>query len=151
MPTTNFLECESCMGHGKLGDADTGLMRQCLDCRGTGQKGVPVDENAKAASRLVPGTMKIATQAVDDAIALELGRELMQPMPPGWYRSHNELEGGRGWSVLAIDAKPYFSKPWPERQKYCSQAEAIELAEAHRLCREQAWAKHRKNTGADHA
>lgn len=79
--------------------------------------------------------------------AWQLGHELMQPMPPGWYRSHNELEGGRGWSVLAIDAKPYYSKPWPERQKYCSQAEAIELAEAHRLCREQAWAKHKKNTG----
>ena len=30
-------ECRSCLGHGQLADGDTGRLRKCLDCNGTGQ------------------------------------------------------------------------------------------------------------------
>ena len=31
-------ECATCLGHGRIEDADTGALRKCLDCSGTGTR-----------------------------------------------------------------------------------------------------------------
>ena len=82
--------------------------------------------------------------------AAALGAELMQPMPPFWYRSEYERTDG-SWQIVAVDRLNYSSKGWPQRLDYEASATQATRAEAHRLCREQAWAKHRKNTEGSNA
>ena len=36
LEVTTFVECESCVGTGRIEDPDEGI-RKCLDCRGEGQ------------------------------------------------------------------------------------------------------------------
>ena len=81
----------------------------------------------------------------DDA-AWQLGHELMQPMPPGWAKSMFELFG-RNWQVIAVSIDA--PESWPQRENYEAAMVNASLVEAHRLCREQAWAKHTKNTEAE--
>lgn len=78
--------------------------------------------------------------------AWQLGHELMQPMPPGWRRTLHELMDG-SWQVVMVDDENYGDKGWPEQLDYAVSITAATLVEAYEICREQAWAKHRKNTG----
>jgi len=78
--------------------------------------------------------------------AWQLGHELMQPMPEGWGRSLYELRNG-DWEVVTTHAKHFNNDGITNRADYIANAKTTTLTEAHRLCREQAWAKHRKNTG----
>ncbi len=85
-----------------------------------------------------------AARIEKDVEAAALGRELMMPMPPDWFET--EWRTYKGWACTAV-SKDHYSKPFAERNNYSQLAEAATRQEAHRLCREQAWAKHRKNTG----
>lgn len=116
-------------------------------------------ENQKAAERLIPGALALTKEAMTpaqqqaariekDVEASALGRELMQPMPPFWVKSIYEHADG-SWQVVAVDRHNHGMKPWPQRIEYEASITAPTLTEAHEICREQAWAKHRKNTGEE--
>lgn len=34
----NTEECKTCLGHGRIEDADDGHLRKCLDCNGSGEQ-----------------------------------------------------------------------------------------------------------------
>ncbi len=118
-------------------------------------------ENQKAAERLIPGALALTKEAMPpaqqqaariekDVEASALGRELMQPMPAGWGRSLYELRNG-DWEVVTTHAKHFNNDGITNRADFIANARATTLTEAHRLCREQAWAKHRKNEEARNA
>lgn len=44
-------ECETCLGNGRIKDADTGNIRRCLDCSGTGKVPMTAEELTDAEYR----------------------------------------------------------------------------------------------------
>lgn len=115
-------------------------------------------ENQKAAERLIPGALALTKEAMTpaqqqaariekDVEASALGRELMQPMPEGWDLRIRRMYSGE-WEVESVGSG-MLDLPMGLRHKRLSHAGPRDtLLEAHRLCREQAWAKHKKNTEA---
>lgn len=85
-----------------------------------------------------------AARIEKDVEAVLLGLELMQPMPPKWRKSIFELRGG-AFAVCAVDENAPHT--WPARADYEVKVSGEGLAKMHEACREQAWAKHKKNTG----
>ena len=86
-----------------------------------------------------------AARIEKDVEASALGRELMMPLPPEWGRTINELTVRGGWGVV-MTHKDQCRMPFDKRMDHTAAATNQTLEAAHRLCREQAWAKHRKNT-----
>ncbi len=85
-----------------------------------------------------------AARIEKDVEASALGRELMMPMPEGWGRSMYEHHDG-SWEVVATH-NDHWNSAAKNRHNSVANAKHESRTEAHRLCREQAWAKHKKNT-----
>lgn len=87
-----------------------------------------------------------AARIEKDVEASALGRELMMPMPEGWDVRIRRMFSGE-WEVESV-CMGWTELPLLQRHTKLSHAGPKDtLLEAHRLCREQAWQKHKKNTG----
>jgi len=118
----------------------------CADCGGDCYKTCYANEPDLCQGCRDRRTAVKASQHAD--AAWQLGHELMQPMPPGWtfgiFQRADESE-----FVCSCVGREAGSTPWPKRQNYEATGASKDFGEAHRLCREQAWAKHTKNMEAE--
>ena len=85
------------------------------------------------------------TPAQHTDAAWRIGSEFLTPFPDGWSETAWSHDGG--WTCTAVARESWRSSGWNRRMNFEAKGHGPTPDAARRACREQAWDKHRKNTG----